>query len=1144
MDNIDINEETRSGQGTTHVLGSLIYQEDTGEVVSKLPLQTHGKASRQKSIKHLDTTEILECPNKGKKHADLSHLTNKVNVNTWFPEAESAASLNRTILFARMCPSKIIDLQFESMNTSDQKIPSWKGVHAILSYKFDDRSAKTVIGYNPIIQGIPTDWNTIYTGLKMVEKQMSLIGQQTPVTTLDLQLYAIAQEIRLRNWNELGHHVIRLGGFHIMELYWKILGKRYSASGLDDILVEAGVFGPNAMSVIMAGKNYKRCGLAHSLMFESLTRLHIKAFLIWLIEEERLPRIVADEMEEVMAELQSDMGEIVADRVIDQRKQENFTHQLERLYEIMQEYQPLLEAFNEQGKARSLTFHLWLQYMEDVELAMEYIAAERVPSWSQHLRCFVEILCYAFAYDCHNYSRWGPVYVAEMLLLPQTAPNVYKAFEDGKHVVTRSSGSFNSVWSDLGLEQTVVRDTKSKKGGIIGFSRQQEATIKWYLTAHQRSAVLKNFKILCGITDADNNFHHDVQRRVIVQDEKDVQSIVSNITNRFGNPFVIDMDKELGTPEPLTNIATGVVASENISRDLLNANETGKMALKEYVDSRLNSELTKLSVPLKKKKLQTFDSVHVMKDTPKKQQMASAESDRDLFGRLLVVSKDRKIDLETLFEYELSTVPVAIANPDGSLFKSNKAQTLKDLETEASASLHHDDFMSTIRGQKDQTAIFIDHMACVQRVCFRTGMNTFGDVTDSLGRYIISAFSEGDIVQVISDHYEYDISIKAGERKRRGNISGSPEIKVRSRDQILPRNMKAYLSNPKNKDNLNDFMFNEWLHEMPSKLAEGQTLVLAGGFKDHQRVVSVTSNGVDNVDYLFSSHEEADTRLLLHVNDSKTRFGSKNAVIWSPATDVLVLCVAFQEEIGINIWFKTGIKRDIRYIPVHVVTEKFGSSLCSLLLPFHALMGCDSTSTSSFRGKGRKKSFQILRDNTEIYKGLALLGQSLQLHDEAKMCCIEFICRLYQPSADISDLNQLRFKMFCKKPVKNQSLPPCQDSVVQHIKRCNYQSYLWKNSLIAKPDLESPVGHGWVKTEEGLIPELMTQAPAPKELTELTVCQCKLSKCSSRACKCVKAGLLCSPACGCENDSELCQNIGSLEIPRHDMVSDVSSDSD
>ena len=48
---------------------------------------------------------------------------------------------------------------------------------------------------------------------------MTFNNQQTPVTTLDLQLYAIAQNIRLRNWDELGPHVIRHGGFHIMKIY-------------------------------------------------------------------------------------------------------------------------------------------------------------------------------------------------------------------------------------------------------------------------------------------------------------------------------------------------------------------------------------------------------------------------------------------------------------------------------------------------------------------------------------------------------------------------------------------------------------------------------------------------------------------------------------------------------------------------------------------------------------------------------------------------------------------------------------------------------------------------------------------------------------------------------------------------------------
>ena len=65
-----------------------------------------------------------------------------------------------------------------------------------------------------------------------------------------------------------------------MELYWKILGKRYRECGLDDFLMEAGVLGPNSASLVMQDK---RCTLAHKLMFEVVGRLKWQAFLIWMV---------------------------------------------------------------------------------------------------------------------------------------------------------------------------------------------------------------------------------------------------------------------------------------------------------------------------------------------------------------------------------------------------------------------------------------------------------------------------------------------------------------------------------------------------------------------------------------------------------------------------------------------------------------------------------------------------------------------------------------------------------------------------------------------------------------------------------------------------------------------------------------------
>ena len=141
--------------------------------------------------------------------------------------------------------------------------------YKVLQYKFEQQPLKTTIGYNPIIGGIPTQKNTIYTALKLIERQMEAVGGCPPITTLDLQLYISAQEIRFANREELGHHIIRLGVFHVHEQVWQILGKKYAASGL---------FGPNAASVIMNGGNYKKCTIAHSLMYETICRPEWKSF--------------------------------------------------------------------------------------------------------------------------------------------------------------------------------------------------------------------------------------------------------------------------------------------------------------------------------------------------------------------------------------------------------------------------------------------------------------------------------------------------------------------------------------------------------------------------------------------------------------------------------------------------------------------------------------------------------------------------------------------------------------------------------------------------------------------------------------------------------------------------------------------------
>ena len=88
---------------------------------------------------------------------DLGHLTGKVNVDAWFTEEERSVSMYRTFVFARMSTSKIMDLQFDPIEISNKKIPSWKGIYAMPNFESENTTEKTVIGYNPIVQGRTTD---------------------------------------------------------------------------------------------------------------------------------------------------------------------------------------------------------------------------------------------------------------------------------------------------------------------------------------------------------------------------------------------------------------------------------------------------------------------------------------------------------------------------------------------------------------------------------------------------------------------------------------------------------------------------------------------------------------------------------------------------------------------------------------------------------------------------------------------------------------------------------------------------------------------------------------------------------------------------------------------------------------------------
>ena len=119
--------------------------------------------------------------------------------------------------------------------------------------------------------------------------------------------------------------------------------------------------------------------------------------------------------------------------------------------------------------------------------------------------------------------------------------------------------------------------------------------------------------------------------------------------------------------------------------------------------------------------------------------------------------------------------------------------------------------------------------------------------------------------------------------------------------------------------------------------------------------------------------------------------------------------------------------------------------------------------------------------------------------------------------------------MFCQqRKRKNEALPPTSDSLRQHMKRANYYMFIWRSSLVAMQDLQSPVGHGWELEDDCLKLVYMTKDPAPRSLIELTTFNCKRSQCQGNF-SCYNSDLSCTEACLRMAD-ETCKKTLTLQL--------------
>ncbi|TDG99283.1 hypothetical protein EPR50_G00209410 [Perca flavescens] len=237
---------------------------------------------------------------------------------------------------------------------------------------------------------------------------------------------------------------------------------------------------------------------------------------------------------------------------------------------------------------------------------------------------------------------------------------------------------------------------------------------------------------------------------------------------------------------------------------------------------------------------------------------------------------------------------------------------------------------------------------------------------------------------------------------------------------------------------------------------------------------------------LFTTQEEADTRLLLHCSHAADY--SRYIIIRSPDTDVFVLALAFYKDIGAHLYFQTGKGGNSHTVEVQKIHNQLGAIVCDALIGLHCFTGCDTV--SSLYGIVKVKAMKALLSNQEHCNTFQRIGTTFTVTRDLYEAVEAFTCEIY----DVKDakVSTKQGGTFRSEKCLERSLPPNQDSLQQHIQRANYEAAINRRSLRKQPEIPPPVQHGWRMEGEHLVVHWMILPPAPQSVLELVHCQCKM----------------------------------------------------
>ena len=126
----------------------------------------------------------------------------------------------------------------------------------------------------------------------------------------------------------------------------------------------------------------------------------------------------------------------------------------------------------------------------DMTILLQFIRAERTAHYELYLTATREMLPFFASAGNHNYTKGARMMIQLHDELCRKYPDVVNEFFlKGHHIVRYSDGNWGGVWSDMAIEQTLMKSAKTIGGLAHGALRDPNVLMTWVLTVPHTSEV-------------------------------------------------------------------------------------------------------------------------------------------------------------------------------------------------------------------------------------------------------------------------------------------------------------------------------------------------------------------------------------------------------------------------------------------------------------------------------------------------------------------------------------------------------------------------------------------------------------------------------------------------------------------------------